>query len=375
VKAAVLGSGLMGSVISWDLSRSPDVDSVTVADIDEARMAAVRKKAGKKLSTERVDISNEAQLARFLKGFDVVCAALPHGVVHAADVVAAKSGAKMVDIAFEDEQMELDSVARKNGSLLIPGCGLAPGLGGILLSEAFRELKGASEGRILVGGLPQTPQPPFEYRLVFSVIGLLREYTDVARIVREGKVVRVKPFDDVEHVHFPAPVGNCEAFYTDGLASLLYTMKGAQRLDEMTVRYPGHADRMKFLIEAGFLSKEAGEVKGARLSPYDATAALLDRKLREGDPKDVTVLRVTAKGSGGFVKYEMIDWYDRENEVTSMGKTTGYTCSIVAQMVGNGEVTGKGVVPPETAVQGAGVKMLLSEHNRRGVKVHRSSLS
>lgn len=369
MRAAVLGSGLMGSVISWDLSRSPEVDEVVVADIDQLRLAALKKRAGPKLSTEVVDVADGAKLVRFLKGFDVVSSALPHGIVHPANVAAGKAGARMVDIAFEDEQMELGSLFKKNGGLLVPGCGLAPGLGGILLAQGLRELGTADEGHVLVGGLPQKPQPPFGYRLVFSIIGLLREYMDIARIVRGGKVVQVRPFDDVLEVEFPKPIGRCEAFYTDGLATLLYSVKGLKEMDEMTVRWPGHAEKMKFLIDAGFLSKEKITLRGAQVSPFELSAALLSERLRNQDPEDVTVMRVVVKGKAGEVRYEMLDYYDEKNGVTSMGRTTGYTCSIVSQMVGAGKVRGTGVVPPEEALDAGGVKSLLAELGRRGVRV------
>jgi lysine 6-dehydrogenase len=371
MKAAVLGSGLMGSVISCDLSRSPDVDEVVVADLDPDRLKALRQRAGKKLGTEVVNVKKAGELARFLKGFDVVASALPHGAVHPADVVAVKSGAKMVNIAFEDEQMELDAAARKSGATLIPGCGLAPGLGGILLAHGAEMIGGVTSGRILVGGLPQRPLPPFGYKLLFWVVGLLREYMDDARIVRHGKVVTVKPCDEVVPVGFPPPMGTCEAFYSDGLATLLYTQKGFQSLDELTVRYPGHVEKMKLLIDSGLLSKERMVVGGVEVSPFDVTAKVLSEKLSEGDPKDVTVMRVELRGKKGGVDYELLDYYDEAAAVTSMGKTTGYTCSIVTQMLGRGEVEGKGVIPPEMVVRGQRVDSLLSELGARGVRISR----
>lgn len=359
----------MGSVIAWDLARAENIDGVVVADIDPERLVKVKKAAGKKLSTEVVDVKDRVKLSRFLKGFDVVSSALPHGSIHSADVVAVKIGAKMVNIAFEDEQMLLDSEARKNGSLLIPGCGVAPGLGGILLAQGARELGGATDGHVMVGGLPQRPRPPFGYGLVFSIVGLLREYTDEARVVRNGKVVKVKPFDELKTVEFPAPIGTCEGFYTDGLATLLYTMKGFQELDEMTLRWPGHAEKMKFLVDAGFLSKRTVRVGGKEIAPFDLASALLSRELSGGDPEDVTVMRVEVRGPAGGITYEVFDYYDRKNKVTSMGKTTGYTGSIVAQMVGSGEVKGKGVVPPEVALGGEAVGKLIAELAKRGVKI------
>ncbi len=370
MRAAVLGSGLMGSVIAWDLARSRGIDEVVVADLDEERLSRLKKKAGgRKLSVHAMDLKDEAKTRAFLEQFDVAASALPHGVVHHADVAAVRAGAKMVNIAFEDAQMELDSEARKRGALLIPGCGVAPGLGGVLLAHAVKSLRGADEGHVLVGGIPERPLPPFEYKLVFSIVGLIREYIEEARVFREGKLVKIMPFSEVEKVRFPEPIGTLEAFCTDGLASLVYTMKGMRVLDEKTLRYPGHAEKMNLLIESGFFSRKKLDIDGAEVSPLDVSYAVLEEKLSEGDPHDITVMRVVAKSRSGEVTYDMVDRYDDANGVTSMGKTTGYTGSIVTQMVGAGDVKGRGVVPPETAVQGKSVGSLLAELKRRGVVI------
>ncbi|MBI3859411.1 MAG: saccharopine dehydrogenase NADP-binding domain-containing protein [Thaumarchaeota archaeon] len=369
MKAGVLGSGMMGSVMARDLASSPEVDSVTVSDIDEQRLARLKQiVGGRKLSVETRDTKDRRKTADFLKGFDVVVSALPHGVVHQADLAAVDSGTKMVNIAFEDEQMELDSEARRNGALLIPGCGVAPGLGGILLSKAVAEID-ADEGHILVGGVPQNPLPPFDYKLVFSIVGLLREYIDDARVFRDGKVVKVKPFSTLETVEFPEPVGKMEAFCTDGLASLVYTMGGMRVLDEKTLRWPGHVSKMNVLMDSGYFSKEKLSFGGAMVSPLEMSWAVLGGKLAEGDAKDMTVMRVIAKAGEKKIVFDMVDRYDQERGVTSMGKTTGYTGSIVAQMVGSGAIQGKGVLPPEIAVKGKLVGRLLSELSARGVEI------
>ncbi len=373
MKAAVLGSGLMGSVIGWDLARSEGVDEVVVADIDRGRLEQVKRRTpGRKLSTEVIDIKDRKKVVSFLRRFDVAASALPHGIVHHSDVAAAEAGTKMVNIAFEDVQMGLDSDARKTGALIIPGCGVAPGLGGILLAHGLELLGGGDEGHILVGGLPQKPTGPFGYKLVFSIVGLLREYIEEARIVRDGKMIKVMPFSMVETYDFPAPVGRLEGFPTDGLASLVYTMKGMKTLDEITLRWPGHAQKMNLLMESGYFSKEKVKAGESEVSPLDVSYAVLGGKLAEGDPEDMTVMRVIAKGKRGTVTYDLMDMYDEENKVTSMGKTTAYTGSIVAQMLGSGEITGKGVVPPETAIRGKTVDALISELGRRGVRISRS---
>lgn len=370
MRAAVLGSGLMGSVIGRDLAKSERVDEVVVADLDEDRLSRLRSGApGKKLSVERLDVKDRATTVKFLKRFDVAASALPHGVVHSSDLAAVAAGTKMVNIAFEDEQMQLNEEAIKSGALLIPGCGVAPGLGGILLAHALEEIGGGDEGHVMVGGLPQKPLPPFGYKLVFSIVGLLREYIDEARVIKEGRLVKVRPFSTVEAVDFPESVGKLEAFCTDGLATLLYTMKGMRTLDEKTLRWPGHAEKMNLLIEAGYFSKEKLELEGGKVSPLEVSWSVLGKKLSEGEPDDITVMRVIGKGRKGTLYYDMADKYDREQRVTSMGKTTGYTASIVTQMVGAGDIVGKGVIAPETVVSGRKVGDLVSELARRGVKI------
>jgi lysine 6-dehydrogenase len=365
----------MGSVISWDLARSPDVDSVLVADLDESRLAGVHRRAGKKVRMEKLDVTDPIALGRFFaQGLDVVVSALPHGSVHPADETAMRSGVKLVNIAFEDEQMGMQGIAKKYGSLLVPGAGLAPGLSAVLVAEGARRLDGAYEGHILVGGLPQKPEPPLNYRLIFSVKGLVREYLS-ARVVRGGRIENLVPFEIIEHHRFPKPVGVLEAFYTDGLGSALYTMRHFSLLDEKTLRWPGHGEKIKFLMDSGFFSEEPVDVGGRLVSPVDFSTAVLYKVLNRGGPKDLTVMRVDVIGSldgkRARVRYEMIDRFDEMSKVTSMGRTTGFTAAIIARMVGRGELAGAGVKGPESFLDGQAVSRLLEELSEKGVVITR----
>ena len=375
MKVGVIGAGMMGSVISWELARSPDVDSVLVADLEESRLAGARSRGGKKVRTQRLDVIEPAALRRFFSnGMDVVVSALPHGAVHPADITAMKYGVKLVNVAFEDEQMGLDGIARKSGSLLIPGAGLAPGLSAILVAEGARQLDDAAEGHILVGGLPRKPEPPLNYRLVFSVKGLIREYLS-ARVVRKGKVVNLVPFDVIEHHRFPKPVGVLEAFYTDGLGPALYTMRRFSALDEKTLRWPGHGERIRFLKDSGFFSEEPVMVGGRAVSPLEFSASVLYKALNVGGPEDLTVMRVDVIGSvdgeRARVRYETIDRYDQASKVTSMGRTTAFTAAIIARMVGRGELAGTGVKGPEAFLDTRAVSTLLGELSEKGVVITR----
>ncbi len=374
MKAAVIGAGMMGSAVAWDLARSDDIDELTVADLREDRLNLIREKASRRVKTERIDVLDARALKRFLEGCDVAVSALPHGTVHPVDVIAVNVGAKLVNIAFEDEQMALRERAKKSGAVLIPGCGVAPGLSNILVAEGARIMDSAVEGHIFVGGLPQKPLPPLSYRLVFSVKGLVREYL-TARIIRRGKVLSVKPFEDIQRVRFPKPVGVVEAFFTDGLGSSIYTLSHLRELDERTLRWPGHAEKIKFLIDAGFFSNEVVETESGRIAPVDLSSAVLQKLLTRGDPRDLTVMRVEVLGSRegrkAKVVFDLVDFYDEKSGLTSMGRTTGFTAAVVARMVGRHEIQEKGVLPPETALDRRQVKQLLSELAGKGVVVKR----
>ncbi len=194
--------------------------------------------------------------------------------------------------------------------------------------------------------------------------------------MRNGGIVSVEPFSEVEEVSFPNPVGKCEAFFTDGLATLLYSKRKFNQLDERTVRWPGHAEKIRFMVRAGFFEKRRIKVNGGEVSPLDFSSALLTRLLKQGDDRDITVMRVetsgTKDGKHVTVTHELLDKYDERTGTTSMGRTTGFTCSIICQMVGRGEIEGKGLLPPEEALDSEKMKKLLGELSAKGVKVRES---
>ena len=182
----------------------------------------------------------------------------------------------------------------------------------------------------------------------------------------------MRPFSTVETYEFPPPIGKLEGFCTDGLASLVYSMKGMKTLDEITLRWPGHAAKMGLLMESGYFSNEKLKAGDAEVSPLEVSWAVLGKKLAEGDPRDLTVMRVIAKGGKRSLVYDMVDRYDEREQVSSMAKTTAYTASIVTQMLGSGELGGRGTVPPEVAIQGQKVEKVISELDRRGVRIKRT---
>lgn len=372
MKALVLGSGLMGPTIARDLLISNEVEQVVVADKDPERLKACSSKAGGgRLSTQVMDISDQSAASKLMKGFDVVVCALPHSVTIVADTAAIKAGVSLVDLAFESDQISLDDEARKAGVTLIPGCGVAPGLTNILAAHAAENLDVVEEVHIKCGGIPQKPLPPLWYKVVFSLESVLDMYTRRVRIVREGKIVEVESLSDLEPVDFPPPFGRLECFNTDGLATLLHTMKNVRTMDEKTIRWPGHIQKIRTMIELGLLGTYPIKVGNSQVAPREVVAKLLSPVLALGDDKDVTLLRVDVVGRKSETRihctYEMIDYFDEVKQTTSMARTTAYPASIAAQMVARGEIKDKGIVPPEVAFKGPAYAKLIAELAKRNI--------
>jgi len=379
MRVLVLGCGMMGSAIAKDMARSHEVSEVVVGDLDRNRVDyLVRAIASEKVSGVRVDVTDQTGLAQLMKGFNVATAALPHEISIYASKAAVKAGVHLVDLAYDEKVWELDEPAKKAGVTLIPGCGVAPGLTNILAGVGVNLLDEVDEVRLICGGIPQRPVPPLGYRIVFSPQTLVDMYCRRARIIRDGEVVEVETLSGLERIHFPG-LGELEAFYTDGLSTLLRTMRGRVRnMYEKTARWPGHAEKIETLRRLGFFDEEPIQVDGVNVVPRRISIALLSRALGRGE-RDVTVLRVDVKGRRGDERithsFIMVDFYDEKEGVTSMARTTGFTASIVSRMVADGTVQERGVVPPELAVCGERFERLVSELSQRGIRIRMVTVS
>ena len=198
-----------------------------------------------------------------------------------------------------------------------------------------------------VGGLPKERKPPFEYKAPFSPIDVIEEYTRPARLVEQGKIVTKPALSEREVMNF-TQVGQLEAFNTDGLRSLIYTMKHIPEMKEKTLRYPGHIDLIIALQKAGFFSTEEISVKNLSIQPLDVTSKILmnEWKLTPGE-KEFTVMRVVVQGENKTIQYNLYDEYDVASQTSSMARTTGYTCTAAVHILAQNMFSEKGVFPPE----------------------------
>ena len=382
MKIMVLGAGMMGSAAVKDLVKSNIVSEIVLASKFKKEIENVASKIrSSKLSTAIIDAMDSVALSRLLKheDIDVVINALPHEVSLHALKTEVNEAVNVVDLVFEDEYMSLHRVAQKKDVIVVPGCGVAPGLSNMLVGYAASKLEKARIVKIMVGGLPQKPKPPLEYRIVFNLESVWQEYTGKARIVRNGKVVEVETLSGLEEIYIPE-IGELECFYTDGLASLIFTykeiepLKNVEEMCEKTIRYPGHAQKIKTLIECGLLDTEPIEIKSVKISPREFITRLLTPKLQLGEEKDLTIMKIKvvgeARGENVEYIYNLVDYYDDKEKVTSMARTTAYTASIIAQLISKKEIKEKGIVPPEKIGLNQKVfKIVLNELAKRNIKI------
>ena len=377
MKVLVLGCGRMGSAIAMDMAYSDEVSRVVVGDFYEnkAEQLAAKLKSDKVLG-QHVDVMDRRATVKLMKNFDIVMSALPYELSILASKTVVEAGVHLVDLSYDERQWELDTAAKEAGVTLVPDCGVAPGLANILAGYGVSLMDEAREIHILVGGIPQKPVPPLGYRIVFSTQGFVDMYCEKARIVRNGEIVEVDTLSGLENVEFPG-VGELEAFYTDGLSTLLRTMKGkVKNMDEKTARWPGHAEKIEAFRNTGFFHNEPIEVDGVKIAPRKVAVSILDKALKLGGEEDVTVLKVdiTGKKDGNNVElsFVMVDFFDKQRRMTSMARTTGYTAAIVGRMVARGDIRERGVVPPEIAVAGK-FKRFTSELVDRGIRIQEVS--
>ncbi|MBL7876843.1 MAG: saccharopine dehydrogenase NADP-binding domain-containing protein [Cyclobacteriaceae bacterium] len=343
-KVIVLGAGLVGKTMALDLAKNFDV---TAIDINEQALSELSK-AG--IKTTKADLTNATVLSNLLEPQDLVIGAVPGFMGFETCKTVIKAGKNMVDISFfPEDPFQLDELAKQHKVTVVTDCGVAPGMGNIILGYHNKKMK-VNSYECLVGGLPLVREWPYEYKAVFSPIDVIEEYIRPARYVQNGSIVVKEALSDAELIHFNG-VGTLESWNSDGLRSLIKTMSHIPDMIEKTLRYPGCVEYLRVLRESGFFSYEEVDVKGVRIRPIDVTAKLLfpKWKLKPGE-EEFTVMRIRMtgeeNGQAKKIEYYLLDRTEK-NGTLSMARTTGYTCTAVANLVAEGKFNGTGICPPE----------------------------
>lgn len=376
MKLVILGAGLMARGAAFDFLNNPNLTHLTVADSSEKALSDFRARfPDPRLQTRKFDASDSKGVHRLLSEADGVFCAVHYGfnVEFAKAAIATKT--HMVDLGGNNDivaaELAMNREAESAGVTIIPDCGLAPGMVSVLTAWGLNRFAWADSVKIRVGGLPANPKPPFEYERLFSVEGLINEYVEPPVSLREGKQVIGEPLGDVEEVVFDDPVGKLEAFNTSGGTSTLPETFASRvrNLDYKTLRYPGHAKAMQWLLHLGLFSSDPVKVDGQTIIPRRLTAERIAARVPLG-VHDRTVVRVQFEGTENGQKrvhqIDIVDEYDTPNALTSMMRTTAFPAAIILQMACDGRISKRGVIPQEIA---ANPDQFVEELKRRGIPI------
>ncbi len=377
MKVVVLGAGLMGKEAVRDLVKSDEVTAVYLADQDVRKAENFADELlSDKLSILVLDARNELQLSEVIALGDVVINALFYTFNEQVAKLAIAAGVHSVDLGGHiggatDAVLKMKEQAEARGVTLIPDLGVAPGMINILAGYGADKLDHVESIRLFVGGVPVNPDPPLNYNIVFSLEGVFDHYTDSSRVIRNGEVLELPSLSEIETVNFE-DFGNMEAFHTSGgTSTLIESFPGVQTLEYKTLRYPGHAEKFQLLVDLGLLSRESTiQVDGKPLRVRDVMRAHLTPQMLLGDKKDAVLLRVLVSGEASGMpatyEYNMTVTKDTDMNETAMALATANTISVVAQMIGGGTITKRGVYPPESIVPG---ELYIEEMGKRGVHI------
>ncbi len=379
MRMLVLGAGLQGSACAYDLLQDPDVTQVRLADLHVDHLAEfLRPYSGSRLIPTRLDVRDADAVRAVMRESDAAMSAIPYYfnldlARHAVDV-----GIHFADLGGNTEivfqQRELNEAARAAGITVVPDCGLAPGMVNILAQLGIAQLDSVSAVRIYVGGLPQEPEPPLNYQIVYSLEGVLDYYTTRSWVLRDGKRHQVMALSEIEPVVFPDPVGELEAFHTaGGLSTLAFRYEGRiPTMEYKTLRYPGHAHIMAAMRDMGLFELQPVNVKGLEVVPRDLVVAVMGPRLTKPKARDLVALRVVVDGTCGAqprtLAWELIDYYDTTRGISAMMRATGFSLAIIGQMQVRGIVGPAGVHTPDECVP---AEPYIAELGRRGVAIRR----
>jgi lysine 6-dehydrogenase len=377
MRMLVLGAGLQGSACAFDLLQNPDVVEVRLADLNVEHVPPfLAPYSGPRLIPTRLDVRARDAVLALMRKSDAVMSAIPYYFNFPLAELAVEAGVHFCDLGGNTEivsqQRGLNAQAAAKGVTIIPDCGVAPGMVNVLAQHGISQLDSVDAVRMFVGGLPQKPEPPLNYQIVYSLEGVLDYYTTLSWVLRDGKRHQVMALSERERVQFPAPVGELEAFHTaGGLSTMPFRYEGKiSSMEYKTLRYPGHAHIMEAIRDLGLLSLDPVDVKGTKVVPRDAVVATIGPKLRKPEGRDLVALRVTVTGTKNGaprkLSWELIDHYDERHGISAMMRTTGYSLSITGQMQARGEITPAGVHTPDECVP---PQRYIDELGKRGIRI------
>ena len=376
---AILGAGMQGTAVAYDLAKFTDPQTILMGDMSlhqaEHNAARVNSLVGRNIcKAVQVDALDPESLHRFLLDVDVVVSCVPYWMHPRVAAVAVRAKTHMLDMGGDTnvtwETLKVDEVAKQEGVTIVPDTGLAPGLVNNIATYFMESLDETESVKMYCGGLPQHPKPPFNYKLVFNVEGLVTEYMGCSDVIRDGKLAKVDTLTELETIHVDG-LGQMEAFHTSGGASTApFTFEGkVESYEYKTIRFPGHCERMRIFLDFGFWDDKPVKTRSGESIPREVFCKLMGEGLRDPADQDQILVRGIGVGSKNGKRIKMqIDIHDKQDEITgfsAMERMTGFSTSINAIHVAEGHCP-TGAVRYENAVPG---KKFVEEIQKRGIKL------
>jgi lysine 6-dehydrogenase len=361
---AIIGTGMQGTAAAYDLASLGEADEVRLLDVDIRRARAAADRVNRLIGRDVakagvVDATDKTSASQVLEGMHACLSAVPYFLNVNLARAAIQARVHFNDLGGNtqvvQEELALDVLAKNAGVSIVPDCGVAPGMANTLAVHGIESLDEPEHVHMRCGGLPQNKNLPLGYKKLFALDGLTNEYFGKAIILREGRVIEVDTFEELESFDLPDPIGKVEAFTTSGGTSTCpYTFQGKLKTyDYKTIRYPGHYERLKLFKDLGFISLSPLEVKGHPVVPRDVFHAIMDRAWTFPNEPDLLILRVEVVGKkdGKSVRYraQIIDRQDPKTGFSAMERTTAFAAAIVTALQARGR-TPKGAVSLEKAV-------------------------
>jgi len=343
-----IGCGYIGSVLAEELIHGLDFEELIISDSGKEKIEETAKKLGERVVPLQLDISDYSNLLEVIENADLVIGLSPGRLGFNVMKACVEKKKDLVDLSFmAEDPFVFQKSASDAGVIIVPDCGVAPGLSNILIGRSSSQLDEVEDVSIFVGGLPQKPVPPLNYKVTWCVEDLFEEYTRKAKIIRNGKMVEVDALEGLEEIEFEG-LGRFEAFFTDGVRTLHNTIK-AENMWEKTLRYPGHAEKIKLIKKFGLLEKEP--IASLNTSPWEFMIKFWEENLSFIEARDLVLMRIGVSGKKDSAKilytYEMIDYFDERKNITAMGRSTAYTAFAVIKLIIEKRIAQKGVVSPE----------------------------
>ena len=391
---AIGAAGKMGRAVVSYFADDPAVETVGLLDNQEKVMRSLTKgDTTGKFRVHPLDITDIEQVKEVMQQYDVGVVTLPNRRLSYAVMEAAiEARLDLVDVLEEYHRRpdtyqtegfvippeyrdsaeygeNLHQKALRNDVLILDGMGFAPGLSNITTAHGIDLLDQVETAVARVGGIPDIDccaKHPLRYMTTWSLEHVLREYSIKTQILKDGKYTEVHALYDEETFPFNEFGINekLECAVTPGMPSFIYTHPNLQYFAEKTVRWPGHYQGVRTLLECGLFDETPVDIHGVKISPREFLLKVMNPLLvpQAGDG-DVCVMYNTVTGAkdGAPHRVEYFMWERADSQFSAMARVTSFPAAIGAKLIGLGKVELKGIRAPEECILGENYTWFLEE--------------